>query len=83
MNLLKQALVLQIPHIFWLKSSSGSGINFATVMEGATKLTVVHSDPKKRLKITEEIGHVMHAYFRRNITGRQTDVVYCPGTTTK
>ena len=60
---------MQVPHIFWVKRASGSGINLPAVLEGAAKLTIVQSKPEIRIKLTEELGHVLHAYFRRNITG--------------
>ena len=63
--------MLQIPHIYWMKRARGSGMNLPAIVEGAAKLTVVHSNPKTRVKMVEEIGHVMHPYFRRNLEGKR------------
>ena len=66
---LNQALMLQIPHVYWMKRARGSGMNLPAIMEGAAQLTIVHCKPDTRIKLVEEIGHVMDPYFRRNLEG--------------
>ena len=65
-----QALSFQVPHLFWLKRASGSGLNLPAIMEGASRLTVVESKPDKRVKLINEIGNILNAYFRRNVEGQ-------------